>query len=705
MQRSTLKHVATPFHENRIAKPAMENEPQGQLQPIASKVLMKILFAARMARWDLLRATQGLASRVTKWSRDCDMALHRLVSYIASSLDVKMQGFIGDKIGGRKLWLFCDADWAGEFDSKSTSGCALFLVGPNTYYPLSAFSKKQTSITMSSTESEVISTNQGIRAQGLPSLSLWCFLWGEIVCKPTPQPRNLQEPIPILTKFDPELDEIRYGGAANGRSVANLNSLNVHLSPKFKVQLLEDNQATVTILLKGNSEKLRRTDKTQRISFAWLKQQFERGLFNMINVDTKEQVADIFTKPFTDRAKWENALSLIYHRNVGSSAKDSDNHLVAKPQVHATPADPSPLQRDAAYTKVFQDIEQLAHRLDEGQDYSPKALEQVAELLSLIKTKRNRQILKTNSQSFYRVFVAWTHGGCQGITGLTKKLPRVVQYVNNYIKQKAPPGFQHTSFVISRETQASIHRDSHNLAGSTNFITSFGQHTGGQLWLEDPDMAERHASFQDCNGERCKGQVVPTKNKAVCFSPQTRHCVLPWEGIRCSLTAYTTRSADDEYSSLIDFGFRPPPQPVDAASARLTGAMLLLFASLPCTGGSSWQRINVRNNPEKVELRKSLFRKLFRSFLSTIKLTRRHNPEIIFELPKTCDYWQDPSVVRFIERHGLTSHECDGCMVGIVDSNNLPLKKHGFSKPHSCCSALWPSGAHTRNTVKVEERL
>ena len=36
---------------------------------------MKILFAARMARYDLLRAVQGLAARVTKWSSDCDKAL------------------------------------------------------------------------------------------------------------------------------------------------------------------------------------------------------------------------------------------------------------------------------------------------------------------------------------------------------------------------------------------------------------------------------------------------------------------------------------------------------------------------------------------------------------------------------------------------------------------------------------------------------
>ena len=208
-----LKHVATPFHDNRVARPTEEGEPQGKLQPIASRVLMKILFAARMARWDLLRATQSLASRVTKWSRDCDTALHRLVCYINSSLDIRMQGFIGDTIAECQLWLFCDADWAGEHDSKSTSGCALYPVGPNTYYPLNAFSKKQTSITMSSTESEVISANHGVRAQGLPSLSLWSFLWKQVQAKPAdrkvrpkPSPKPDQD---IVARIEPELDDIR----------------------------------------------------------------------------------------------------------------------------------------------------------------------------------------------------------------------------------------------------------------------------------------------------------------------------------------------------------------------------------------------------------------------------------------------------------------------------------------------------------------
>ena len=172
-----LKHVSTPFHEERIARPVVDEKEQGGvLAPIAARVLMKILFAARMARFDLLRAVQGLAARVTKWSIDCDKALHRLVCYINSTLTHKQRAFIGDSVSDCKLWLFADADHAGEYDNRSTSGCMLVLVGPNTYFPLTAFSKKQTAVAMSSTESEVVSANVSLRAVGLPSSGLWAYL-------------------------------------------------------------------------------------------------------------------------------------------------------------------------------------------------------------------------------------------------------------------------------------------------------------------------------------------------------------------------------------------------------------------------------------------------------------------------------------------------------------------------------------------------
>ena len=43
---------------------ADEAEIKGVLAPIAARVLLKRLFAARMDRFDLLRAVQGLAARV-----------------------------------------------------------------------------------------------------------------------------------------------------------------------------------------------------------------------------------------------------------------------------------------------------------------------------------------------------------------------------------------------------------------------------------------------------------------------------------------------------------------------------------------------------------------------------------------------------------------------------------------------------------------
>ena len=183
-----LKIVSTPFHEERIARPVQdEKETKGVLAPIAARVRMKILFAARMARYDLLRAVQGLAARVTKWSQDCDKALYRLICYIHSTLDYKLQSFIGDKITECKLWCFADADHAGEYDNRSTSGCILILIGPNTYFPLTAFSKKQTSVSMSSTEAEVVSASVTLRAVGLPSSGLWAYLQNAGGGKSTPR--------------------------------------------------------------------------------------------------------------------------------------------------------------------------------------------------------------------------------------------------------------------------------------------------------------------------------------------------------------------------------------------------------------------------------------------------------------------------------------------------------------------------------------
>ena len=86
---------------------------------------------------------------------------------------------------------------------------------------------------MSSTESEVISANHGVRAQGFqfPSLSPWSFLWKQVEAKPAdrkvrpkPSPKRDQD---IIARIDPKLDDIRYGECDHpGKSVSDIQGLN-----------------------------------------------------------------------------------------------------------------------------------------------------------------------------------------------------------------------------------------------------------------------------------------------------------------------------------------------------------------------------------------------------------------------------------------------------------------------------------------------
>lgn len=92
---------------------------------------------------------------------------------------------------------------------------------------------------------------------------------------------------------------------------------------------MEDNQASITSMSIGNSS----TIKIQNICFKWTKQQFEEEQFDLINVGTNLQAADMLTKPFALPIKWERALRLM---SFGKSWIESDNGKVR--QVASRPA-------------------------------------------------------------------------------------------------------------------------------------------------------------------------------------------------------------------------------------------------------------------------------------------------------------------------------------------------------------------------------
>ena len=79
--------------------------------------------------------------------------------------------------------LFQDSDFAGDLeDSKSTSEGTLCILGSHTFVPKSWMCQKQTSVSHSSTESEIMSLDVGLRFEGIlfSIYGIWLFLSLEI---------------------------------------------------------------------------------------------------------------------------------------------------------------------------------------------------------------------------------------------------------------------------------------------------------------------------------------------------------------------------------------------------------------------------------------------------------------------------------------------------------------------------------------------
>ena len=69
---------------------------EGALASVACSLLMKVLWAARLARPDLLRAVNHLATTVTRWTSKCDSMMCRFMAYIQNTLHLRMIGWVGD---------------------------------------------------------------------------------------------------------------------------------------------------------------------------------------------------------------------------------------------------------------------------------------------------------------------------------------------------------------------------------------------------------------------------------------------------------------------------------------------------------------------------------------------------------------------------------------------------------------------------------
>ena len=145
----------------------------------AHKVFWNVFFfLARIGRPDILWSMTSLFRAVTKWTGAHDRRLARLISYNSSHKSTPTILSWGKHITTMqnriisRFW-FCKRPWR----LKSNISSLLCIIGSQTYIPISWMWKKQTSVSHSSTEAEVISVDAGLRMDEIPALHRNPAIW------------------------------------------------------------------------------------------------------------------------------------------------------------------------------------------------------------------------------------------------------------------------------------------------------------------------------------------------------------------------------------------------------------------------------------------------------------------------------------------------------------------------------------------------
>ena len=216
---------------------------------------MKLLYAARMCRFDLLKAVCSLAQKVTRWDGECDRRLHRLMAYVKSSVDKRLVGYVGDGPEGWTPHLFTDADLAGCSESqRSTTGVFHCIRGPRTRFPIAAVSKRQGCVSHSTPEAELVALDHGLRSVALPAMEIWSIVM------PAPQ-------------------------------------LVCH----------EDNDVAIRACRTGKNPTMRYLGRTHGISVAWLHERYVAKDYQLVYEPSHSMAADVFTKSFSNPEAWLSA--------------------------------------------------------------------------------------------------------------------------------------------------------------------------------------------------------------------------------------------------------------------------------------------------------------------------------------------------------------------------------------------------------------
>ena len=229
---SECKPVSTPMVD--ILRKTSDSQPD----PFYMKIVGSLLYAAVVTRPDILYAVCSLGRHMSASSDEHMMAAKRVMRYLQGTKDLTLK-YSATDVHGTEVKGFCDADWAGDPDSRrSTSGWVFMLAGA----AVSWGSKLQSSVALSSAEAEYVAA-----------------------CAATQEAMHLRR----------LLGDLGYE----------------QLEPTV---IMEDNQACIAV---SQNPALHKRMKHVDICYHYVRERVHAKDIVLQYIPTEHQVADLFTKP------------------------------------------------------------------------------------------------------------------------------------------------------------------------------------------------------------------------------------------------------------------------------------------------------------------------------------------------------------------------------------------------------------------------
>ena len=199
-----------------------------------------------------------------------------------------------------RLGQFQDSDFAGDLeDSNSTSGGTLCIFG--SHICSNKLDVKETNFLLdSSTESEIISLDTGLRFDGLLALELWYLIV------------SVFGRVSQISDGTGELvNDVERHRESQGR-INVVENIDQSSRQEALLHLFEDNEAVIKMIMKGRSPSIRHESRTHRVALDLL---FDRVYLDpkiqIKFIHTQKQLADILTKVNFTRDELKHLLCLF----------------------------------------------------------------------------------------------------------------------------------------------------------------------------------------------------------------------------------------------------------------------------------------------------------------------------------------------------------------------------------------------------------